>query len=72
VAPRRARARTDLDPAAGGIGEVWFVDQVPGVLVCRRPSPGAAFVDHELGARDTLISPLLDGFSVAVDELFRR
>jgi hypothetical protein len=51
---------------------VWFLDQTPLVLVCQRPAPDAPYVDRELGPGDTVISPLLDGFAVAVDDLFRR
>ena len=65
------RKRGDYD--AVGVAEVWFVDPVERrVLVCARPAPAEPYVDREVGIGDTLTSPLLDGLSVAVDELFRR
>lgn len=65
------RKRGDYDQV--GIAEVWFVDpRDPRVLLCQRPSPGAPYTDRELAPGDTLTSPLLDGFAVPVDELFRR
>lgn len=65
------RKRGDYEQV--GIGEVWFVDpRDRNVLVCQRVEPGDCFTDRELGAADTLSSPLLDGFALAVDELFRR
>ena len=65
------RKRGDFEQV--GIAEVWFVDpRDRRVLQCQRPSPGVAYADRELAPGDTLISPLLDGFAVPVDDLFRR
>jgi Uma2 family endonuclease len=64
------RKRADYERI--GLSEVWFLDQTPRVLVCQRPAPDAPYVDRELGPGDTVTSPLLDGFAVPVDDLFRR
>ena len=64
------RKRADYERI--GLSEVWFLDQTPRVLVCQRPAPDAPYIDCELGPSDTVTSPLLDGFAVAVDDLFRR
>lgn len=56
-----------------GVGEVWFVEQDPediAVVACQRVD-GGAFVDRELKPGDRLTSPLLEGFSIDVGELFR-
>jgi Uma2 family endonuclease len=56
-----------------GLAEVWFVDPTDRrVLVCARPTPDEPFADREAGPGDALTSPLLDGFTLPVDELFRR
>lgn len=65
------RKRGDYETV--GVTEVWFVDPVNSrVLMCARVASDQPYVDREVGIGDTLTSPLLDGFSVAVDELFRR
>jgi Uma2 family endonuclease len=58
--------------SGGGRGEVST--QQPVGINARRgcPGPDAPFVDRELGPGETVTSPLLDGFAVPVDELFRR
>ena len=56
-----------------GLPELWLVDTVAErVLVFRRSSPQAAPFDValEFGRGETLTSPLLPGFALAVSELF--
>ena len=58
-----------------GLAELWLIDTVAEVaLVHRRSSPdGPSFdVALKLGAGDHLTSPLLPGFSAALQELFDR
>lgn len=65
------RKRRDYEQI--GIGEVWFVEQdTPrlGVLTCQRIDDGA-FVDREVKPGDRLTSPLLEGFSIDVADLYR-
>ena len=60
---------------AGGLAELWLVDDVAEtVLVYRRSQPGAPTYDValELGRGDTLVSPMLPGFALSLDELFAR
>ena len=67
VGPKRARYE------AAGLPELWLVDLVArSVLVFRRSAAGEpTFEDaHEPSGADALTSPLLPGFSVAVDSLF--
>jgi Uma2 family endonuclease len=59
----------------GGLPELWLVDDAAEtVLVYRRSRPDAPTFDValELGAGKTLASPLLPGFGLVLDELFRR
>ncbi len=59
----------------GGLPELWLVDDVAAtVLVYRRSTPAASSFDValELSRGETLTSPLLPGFALALDELFRR
>jgi Uma2 family endonuclease len=52
-----------------GVGELWLVDTpVRVVLVCR---PEELDDDVEVGPGEHLTSPLLPGFTLSVDELFR-
>ena len=65
------RKRDDYEQI--GVDEVWFIEQDPSrykVLACQRID-GGAFTSRELKPGDQLTSPLLDGFSVDVAELFR-
>src|ERR671919_568119 len=58
---------------AGGLRELWLVDDVAeSVLVYRRSKPGAPEFDVavELGRGDTLESPMLPGFALSLEELF--
>lgn len=58
-----------------GVPELWLVDDVARVvLVFRRSAPAVAYYDTalELAAQDTLTSPLLPGFELALSELFER
>lgn len=58
-----------------GLPEMWLVDSAANtVLVFRRSSATASDFDValELGAGDTLTSPLLPGFALDVAELFDR
>jgi Uma2 family endonuclease len=58
---------------AHGVAELWLVDTAADVLLAfRRSSPKAAHFDVsiELAAGETLTSPLLPGFAVAVAEIF--
>jgi len=57
----------------GGLPELWLVDDVARtVLVYRRSEPSAATFDValELGKGETLSSPLLPEFTLALSELF--
>jgi Uma2 family endonuclease len=59
----------------GGLAELWLVDDAADtVLVYRRSKPGERTFDValELGPGDLLASPLLPGFALPLDELFRR
>lgn len=59
---------------AGGLAELWLVDDVATtVLVFRRSEPELARFDVALELRrgDTLTSPQLSGFELALDDLFR-
>jgi Uma2 family endonuclease len=59
---------------AGGLPELWLVDDVAQtVLAFRRSGPEAAGYDVavELGRGDTLTSPQLAGFELPIDDLFR-
>jgi Uma2 family endonuclease len=58
-----------------GLAELWLVDtESATVLVYRRsvPAAGAFDIALELGAGETLTSPLLPGFTLAVAEIFDR
>jgi Uma2 family endonuclease len=58
---------------AEGVAEVWLVDDVAEVvLVFRRSTPrhSAYDVALELGTTESLISPLLPGFALALDGFF--
>ncbi len=57
---------------SSGTAELWLVDTPSSpVLVFRRDDSGPGFADAvEFGAGETLTSPLLPGFALAVDELF--
>jgi Uma2 family endonuclease len=58
-----------------GVPELWLVDDVArSVLVFRRSAPDVASYDTalELATQDTLTSPLLPGFELALSELFER
>jgi Uma2 family endonuclease len=59
---------------AGGLPELWLIDDVAEtVLVFRRSAPDVTTFDValELGRGETLSSPQLPGFGLALDELFR-
>jgi Uma2 family endonuclease len=59
---------------AGGLPELWLVDDVAEtVLVFRRSAPDVTTFDVALELRrgETLTSPQLPGFELALDELFR-
>ncbi len=56
-----------------GVAELWLVDTAADViLVFRRSSPKAPLFDvsDELAASDTLTSPLLPGFALALADVF--
>ncbi len=58
---------------AHGLSELWLVDlESATVLVYRRSSPDARAFDVELepGRGESLTSPLLPGFALALDQLF--
>ncbi len=57
---------------AHGLRELWLVDTgSQSVLVFRRSKPGRGFdVALEPGLTESLTSPLLPGFALALDELF--
>jgi Uma2 family endonuclease len=59
---------------AGGLPELWLVDdRAPSVLVFRRSKPDVPSFDValELQRGDSLTSPQLPGFELALDQLFR-
>ncbi|MDQ5832144.1 MAG: Uma2 family endonuclease [Actinomycetota bacterium] len=59
----------------GGLPELWLVDDLSDtVLAYRRSEPGAHPFDVALEyvRGDTLDSPMLPGFELSLDELFRR
>jgi Uma2 family endonuclease len=56
-----------------GLPELWLIDSASNsILVCRRTLPtGATFdVTLEVGANETLTTPLLPGFELDVGQLF--
>ena len=55
-----------------GLPELWLVDTAADeIIVFRRSTPRAGFdVSLELARGDTLTSPLLPDFALALDELF--
>lgn len=58
---------------AAGVAELWLVDTpASAVIVARRSGPRAATFDAsaEYGPGTTLVTPLLEGFDLAVDGLF--
>ncbi len=60
---------------AGGVAELWLVDtESDTVLVYRRSSPNAAGfdVELELGAGESLTTPLIPGLSLDLAALFDR
>ena len=60
---------------AGGLPELWLVDDVAEtMLVYRRSQPGVPTFDIELELQrdDTLGSPMLPGFALSLEELFAR
>ncbi|MEJ7818326.1 MAG: Uma2 family endonuclease [Thermoleophilaceae bacterium] len=59
---------------AHGLPELWLVDSLADtLLVFRRSAPGCGAFDValELGCSDELASPLLPGFALPLDKLFR-
>ncbi len=59
---------------AAGVAELWLVDTIDHTVdVLRRSVAGAPTFDAPvvLGPGDVVTSPLLPGFSLAVDEVFR-
>jgi Uma2 family endonuclease len=59
----------------GGLAELWLVDlDADTVLVYRRSKRASPVfdVELELGTGDALTSPQLPGFSLPLDELFKR
>jgi Uma2 family endonuclease len=40
------------------------------MLIARRSAPASGYVDHVLESADTIASPLLPSFELAVNELF--
>jgi Uma2 family endonuclease len=56
---------------AEGVPELWLVDDVARtVLVFRRSAPDRGHFDIAQEVRDSLTSPLLPGFELALSELF--
>lgn len=55
-----------------GLRELWLVDTAAGVVVVFRRSPGSDEfdVELELSVTDTITSPLLPGFELALVEVF--
>jgi len=60
---------------AAGLPELWLIDDAAEtVLAYRRSAPAATTFDiaTEFGRDEVLRSPMLDGFSLGVEELFAR
>lgn len=58
---------------AAGVAELWLVDPpARTIIVYRRTAPDAPGfdVEGEVGPGETLTTPLLDGFTLPVDDLF--
>lgn len=58
---------------AAGVAELWLVDSpATAVVVLRRSAPKTTVFDRsaEAGPGEVLTSPLLEGFTLAIDELF--
>lgn len=69
---RQERLRKFADYARVDIDELWGIE--PGerrIDVARNPTDGVYEELLDLGVHDDLTSPLLEGFSLPVDELFR-
>lgn len=66
------RKRADYERL--GIAEVWFVDPEAREVLALRLGPDGTrpYRDTDLNEKDVLTSPLLEGFSVAVADLFSR
>jgi Uma2 family endonuclease len=63
------RKRGDYE--ALGIPEFWIIDpDTEVILIARRSAPTSGYVDHVLESADTIASPLLPSFELAVNELF--
>jgi Uma2 family endonuclease len=63
------RKRGDYE--ALGIPEFWIIDPDTEVtLIARRSPPTGGYIDLVLESSDTITSPLLPGFELAVSELF--
>jgi Uma2 family endonuclease len=63
------RKRGDYE--ALGIPEFWIIDPDTEVmLIARRPERAGGYVDLVLESSDTITSPLLPGFQLAVSDLF--
>ena len=55
-----------------GVREYWIIDRFSRTIaVYRRTAEATLTLMATLNERDTLTSPLLPGFSVAVERLFR-
>jgi Uma2 family endonuclease len=66
--------RKQHDYAVVGVRELWFVDPVERrVMLARQPSVSGAFAELvELAEGHEIRSPLLDGFALAVTDVFAR
>ena len=66
--------RKQHDYAVVGVRELWFVDPIERrVMLARQPSASGAFAELvELAVGDEIGSPLLDGFALAVADVFAR
>ena len=56
--------------ARHGVREYWLVDPVDETIVIHRLQDGALVAAHTFGRGQTLRSPLLDGFEIALDAVF--
>ena len=53
-----------------GVAEYWIIDWPRRIIDIYRQSGGELILTHTLTDRDTLASPLLPGFSAALDRIF--
>ena len=58
--------------AKHGVAEYWLVDPAAEAVWIHCPRGGALVVARTFGRGEALRSPLLEGFALAVDDIFSR